>query len=147
VDEGATIVTHHMNQPYYEQAWKAPHAINPDRLSQSGKTAMFETFTDKKVMTDGRRSIEIYPIAGSGHNDAFAMVYLPAERILIEADAYTPAAANTPAPSMPNPFSVNLYENIQRLKLDVRQIAALHGPRVTTMADLRAAIGQTTSTN
>ena len=37
---------------------------------------------------------------------------------------------------MPNPFAVNLYENIQRLKLDVRQIAALHGPRVATMADL-----------
>ena len=32
---------------------------------------------------------------------------------------------------------MNLYENIQRLKLDVRQIAALHGPRVATMADLR----------
>jgi len=34
-----------------------------------------------------------------------------------------------------------LYENIQRLKLDVKQIAALHGPRLTTMADLRTAIG------
>jgi hypothetical protein len=42
---------------------------------------------------------------------------------------------------MPNPYSVNLYENIQRLKLDVKQIAALHGPRVATMADLRTAIG------
>ena len=31
---------------------------------------------------------------------------------------------------MPNPFSVNLYDNIQRLKLDVRQIAALHASRL-----------------
>jgi hypothetical protein len=31
---------------------------------------------------------------------------------------------------------------VQRLKLDVRQIAALHGPRVATLAELRAAIGQ-----
>ena len=75
------------------------------------------------------------------------MVYLPTERVLIEADAFTPGAANAPPPAMPSPFTVNLYENIQRLKLDVRQIAALHGPRVTTMADLRAAIGQTASTN
>ena len=30
----------------------------------------------------------------------------------------------------------------QRLKLDVRQIAALHGPRVATLAELRTAIGQ-----
>jgi hypothetical protein len=28
----------------------------------------------------------------------------------------------------------------------VRQIAALHGPRLTTMADLRAAIGQRANT-
>jgi len=142
VDEGATIVTHAMNRPYYEQAWAAPRTINPDRLAESKKTATFETFTDKHVLTDGSRTIEIHQIAGGGHNDAFAMVYLPKEKILMEGDAYTPAAANAPPPAMPNPFSVNLHNNIQRLKLDVRQIAALHGPRLTTMADLRAAIGQ-----
>jgi glyoxylase-like metal-dependent hydrolase (beta-lactamase superfamily II) len=146
VDEGATIVTHAMNQPYYEMAWKAPHTLNPDRLAQSNKTAMFETFTDKHTLTDGKRAIEIYPIAGNGHNDAFAMVYLPAEGILIEADAYTPAAANAPPPAAPNPFSVNLNDNIAKLKLNVRQIAALHGPRVATMADLRAAITPRTNT-
>ena len=143
VDEGATIVTHEMNKPYYEQAWAAPRTLNPDKLAQSKKAAMFETFTDKHVLTDGGRSIEIHQIVGGGHNDAFAMIYLPTEKILIEGDAYTPAAANAPPPASPNPFSVNLNDNIQRLKLDVRQIAALHGPRLTTMTDLRAAIGQT----
>jgi len=83
----------------------------------------------------------VYEIAGSGHNDGFAMVYLRKEKILAEGDAYTPAAADAPPPATPNPYSVNLYENIQRLKLDVKQIAALHGPRITTMADLRTAIG------
>jgi glyoxylase-like metal-dependent hydrolase (beta-lactamase superfamily II) len=147
VDEGATIVTHALNKPYYEQAWAAPRTINPDKLAGSNKSATFETFTEKHVLTDGRRTIEVHQIAGSGHNDAFAMVYLPAEKILVEVDAYTPLAGNTPPPAVPNPFAVNLYENIQRLKLDVRQIAALHGPRVATMADLRAFIGQRGSTD
>jgi hypothetical protein len=129
-----------MNKPYYEQAWAAPRTLSPDRLAQSGKSAKFETVTDKHVLTDGKRSIEIYEIAGSGHNDGFLMVYLPKEKILIEGDAYTPVAADAPAPAL-NPYSVNLHENIVRLKLDVRQIAALHGPRLTTMADLRSAIG------
>jgi glyoxylase-like metal-dependent hydrolase (beta-lactamase superfamily II) len=141
VDEGAIIVTHQMNRPYYEQAWAAPRTLGPDKLAESKKAAMFETFTDKHVLTDGKRSIEIHQIAGSGHNDAFALIYLPTEKVLIEGDAYTPAAANAPPPATPNPFSVNLNDNIQRLKLDVRQIAALHGPRVSTMNDLRAAIG------
>jgi glyoxylase-like metal-dependent hydrolase (beta-lactamase superfamily II) len=147
VDEGATIVTHSINKPYYEQAWAAPRTINPDKLASSNKSAAFETFTDKHVLTDGPRTIEVHQIAGSGHNDAFAMVYLPAEKILIEVDAYAPPAGNAPPPATPNPFAVNLYDNIQRLKLDVRQIAALHGPRVATMADLRAFIGQRSSTD
>jgi glyoxylase-like metal-dependent hydrolase (beta-lactamase superfamily II) len=146
VDEGATIVTHQMNRPFYEQAWAAPHALNPDRLAQSNRAPVFETFTDRHVLTDGRRSIEIHHIAGNGHNDAMVMVYLPAERILTEADAFTPPAPNAPAPAMPNPFAVNLHDNIQRLKLDVRQIAALHGARAGTMADLRNFIGMRTIT-
>src|SRR5213078_4275999 len=72
VDEGATIVTHEMNRPYYEQAWRAPHSLVPDRLEQSKKAPVFETFSDKHTLSDGDRTVEIYPIQGSGHNDAFA---------------------------------------------------------------------------
>jgi glyoxylase-like metal-dependent hydrolase (beta-lactamase superfamily II) len=142
VAEGATIVTHQMNRAFYEQAWAAPRTIAPDRLARAPKAATFETFTGRHVLSDGGRSIEVHQIAGGGHNDAFAMVYLPAEKILIEGDAYTPVAVNAPRPAVPNPYSVNLYENIRRLKLDVQQIAALHGPRLTTMDDLAVAIGQ-----
>jgi glyoxylase-like metal-dependent hydrolase (beta-lactamase superfamily II) len=140
VDEGATIVTHQLNRPYYEQAWAAPRTLNPDRLAKSKKGATFETFTDKHVLTDGKRTIEVHALAGNGHNDAFAMVYLPAEKILVEVDAYAPPAANAPMPTVPSPFAVNLHDTIQRLKLDVRQIAPLHG-RVATMAELRSFIG------
>jgi len=142
VAEGATIVTHQLNRVYYQKAWAAPRTLNPDLLASSHKVAHFETFKSKHVLTDGHRAIEIHPIAGSGHNDAFALIYLPTEKVLIEADAYTPTAANVPAPVAPNPYSVNLYDNIQKLKLDVAQIAGLHGPRVVTLADLRTAIGQ-----
>jgi rhodanese-related sulfurtransferase/glyoxylase-like metal-dependent hydrolase (beta-lactamase superfamily II) len=139
VDEGATIVTHAANKPYYEKVWAAPRTIDPDRLATSKKAARFETFTAKHVLPDAKRAVEIYPVAGSGHNDAFALVYLPAEKILVEADAYTPLAASAPAPAAPNPYTVNLNDNIEKLKLDVAQIAPLHG-RLVTLADLRAAI-------
>jgi hypothetical protein len=39
-----------------------------------------------------------------------------------------------------NPYMVNLYDNILRLKLDVGQIVPLHGPRTGTLAELRKAI-------
>ncbi|WP_333874027.1 MBL fold metallo-hydrolase [Methylobacter sp.] len=145
VDEGSTIVTLQPNQSYYEKIWAAPHTINPDRLAKSQKPAHFESFTGKHVLSDGKRTIEIHSIAGNSHNDAFVLVYLPKEKILVEADAFTPTAANVPPPAKANPYSVNLYQNIQKLKLDVGQIAALHGPRVVTLADLRNFIGQPTA--
>jgi glyoxylase-like metal-dependent hydrolase (beta-lactamase superfamily II) len=144
-DAGATIVTHAPNQAYYEKVWAAPHTLKPDRLATSKKPARFETFTGKHVLSDGNRTIEIHGLAGNSHNDAFVAVYLPGEKILIEADAYTPAPANAPPQAAPNPYSVNLFDNIRKLKLDVDRIASLHGPRVATLADLRAAIGLQTS--
>jgi glyoxylase-like metal-dependent hydrolase (beta-lactamase superfamily II) len=140
VDNGSTIVTHDINKPYYQKVWAAPHTLNPDRLAVSKKSAQFETFKDKYVLTDGSRKIEIYPIAGNSHNDAFALVYLPAEKVLVEADAYTPLAPGAAAPTSVNPYSQNLFENIQKLKLDVDQIAAIHGPGVVKLADLKAYI-------
>lgn len=142
VDEGATVVTEAANRPYYEKAWAQPRTIRPDRLANSGKTANFETFVDKHVLTDGKRRIELYSIADNSHNDAFIMAYLPREKILVEADAYTPPTAATPLLPKPNPYSVNLYDNItKKLKLKVDHIAALHGPHVATLNDLRAYIG------
>jgi glyoxylase-like metal-dependent hydrolase (beta-lactamase superfamily II) len=143
-DLGATIVTHKGNVAYYKSAWSAARKINPDRLARSGKQARFATFTGKHVLTDGKRRIEIYPIFDNTHNDAFAMVYLPAEKILIEGDAYTPLAANAKPPATPNPYAVNLLENIEKLKLDVAQIAALHGPGIVKLGDLQAYNGRST---
>jgi glyoxylase-like metal-dependent hydrolase (beta-lactamase superfamily II) len=142
VDEGAIVVTHEDNRPFYEQAWAAPRMLMADMLAKSMKAPTFETVSGRHELTDGRRRIEIHEIEGNGHNDAFLMVYLPAERILFVSDAYSPGPANAPAPAMPNPFTVNLAENVQRLGLDVRQIAGGHGQRVGTMADLRTASGQ-----
>jgi glyoxylase-like metal-dependent hydrolase (beta-lactamase superfamily II) len=140
VAEGATVVTHEMNRPYYEKAWAEPRTIRPDRLARTPRTVTFETFTDKHVLGDGQRQIEVHRIAGSGHNDAYAMVYLPAERILIQVDAYAPLAPNATPPAAVNPFAVNLLENVDRLKLPVRTIAALHGPGAATIDDLRTAV-------
>ena len=71
----------------------------------------------------------------SVHNDTFLMVYLPKEKLLIEADDYTPLPPNAPPPATPNPLNVNLIENIERLKLAVDKILPLHG-RVAQTSEL-----------
>jgi hypothetical protein len=66
------------------------------------------------------------------------LVYLPAEKLLIEADVYSPPAANATT-VLPAPFAANLVENIDRLGLNVERIVPIHG-RVVPVADLRSAV-------
>jgi glyoxylase-like metal-dependent hydrolase (beta-lactamase superfamily II) len=142
VAEGVTVITHATNKAFFEQAFAAPRTVNPDKLAQSGKKASVESLNDKLVLQDATRTLEIYHIGGNPHADGLILAYLPKEKLLIEADAYTPAPPNTPPPAQPNPFSVNLHDNIGKLKLEVDRILPLHG-RIVTLAELLSAIGRT----
>lgn len=135
VADGATIVTQAGNVPFFERAFATPNQIAPDRLAQSGRRATFMAVSDRASLSDGARTIDIHRITDSVHNDTFLMVHLPAEKILIEADAYTPLAAGAAPPATPNANNVNLIDNIERLKLQVERIAPLHG-RVVPLAEL-----------
>jgi glyoxylase-like metal-dependent hydrolase (beta-lactamase superfamily II) len=140
VAEGATILTAAENKAYYEKLWAMPHTLIPDRLAKAPKKPVIEAVADKRVLTDVTRTLELYRLQGSNHADTMLIGYLPKEKVLIEADVYNPAPPNaTPGPVVKE--SVNLYENIKRLNLEVQQITPLHG-RLVTISDLRKAIGQ-----
>ena len=138
VAEGATIVTQADNVPFFEHAFAQGNRIRPDAMAASGRRPSFLAVPDKLEIGDATRSVQLHRIVGSPHNDSFLLVYLPAERLLIEADAYTPAPPNAPPPAVANANNVNLVDNIERLKLKVDRILPLHG-RVVPVADLYAA--------
>ncbi|MBI3683060.1 MAG: MBL fold metallo-hydrolase [Acidobacteria bacterium] len=138
--EGLTIVTHKANEAFYRNALAPPRTLSPSKKPGKVKPKIL-AFTEKHVMTDGARTLELHLIQGSPHHDGILMAYLPKEKILVEADVYTPAAPNAPPPAAPNPASVNLYENIQKRKLEVAQIAPIHG-RLVPLSELERAIGK-----
>jgi len=136
VAEGATIITHELNKPYYEKTFSAPRALSPDALSKNPREAKFETITDKYVLTDGARRLELYLAQGNLHNAGLLIAYMPKEKLLIEPDLFTPPPPKTPPTAAVSPYTASLQANIKRLKLDVRQIAPLHG-RVVPVAELQ----------
>ena len=141
VAEGATIITHQSNQAFYETTFKAPHTLNPDRQWREKKKAKILAIGAKHVMSDSARAVELHLIQDNPHNSGIIMAWLPKERLLVEVDVYTPLPPNAPPPANPNPNMVNLYENIQRLNLDVNRIVPLHG-RVVDLAELKKTIGK-----
>jgi len=141
VAEGVTVVTHEMSKAFYEKAWARPRTIEPDLLSKNTKPATFETVTDKKVMTDGSRTLELHYLQGSGHNAATLIAYLPKERILMYGDGYNPPPGDDPRdPTRTPEYGLDLYNNVQRLKLNPARIAPVHG-RVVPFENLKIAIG------
>jgi glyoxylase-like metal-dependent hydrolase (beta-lactamase superfamily II) len=141
VAEGATIITHDVNKAFLEQSLAAPRTVQPDKLAQSGKKATVEGMQDKRVLTDTTRTVELYLIKGTVHDDGIIMAYLPKEKLLVEADVYIPAAPNAAPPAQPNPNNVNLYDNIERLNLAVDQILPMHGRKVP-LSELQKWIGK-----
>jgi glyoxylase-like metal-dependent hydrolase (beta-lactamase superfamily II) len=141
VAEGAELITSAAAKPYFERVLANANRIAPDALAKSGRTARVTGISGSTVLRDSTRPIEIHEIQGSVHAQGFLMVWLPKERLLIEADAYTPGPPNSPPPAVPNGNQVNLVQNIERLKLNVDRILPLHS-RIATMAELYAQIGR-----
>jgi glyoxylase-like metal-dependent hydrolase (beta-lactamase superfamily II) len=142
MDEGATIVTHNSNKSFLERVAKTQHTLGPDRQAASRKSPKIQTVGDEGTLSDGTRTIKLYRLQGYEHTGDMLITYLPKEKIVAEPDAFTPPPqAGTPLISPAVIYAKALYDNIQRLKLDVQVIAPFHGNRKSDMAELARAAG------
>jgi glyoxylase-like metal-dependent hydrolase (beta-lactamase superfamily II) len=139
--EGIGVITHESNRAFFESALMAPATMTPDKQQGARRQVAVEGVRDRHMLTDGTRTVEIHHMAGNTHADGMLIVYLPKERLLIQADAFTPGPPNAPAPAIMNPLSVNLADNITRLNLAVDRLLPLHG-RIVPLAELNRAIGR-----
>jgi glyoxylase-like metal-dependent hydrolase (beta-lactamase superfamily II) len=142
VAEGATIVTGAANVPYFQRVLAQTNAVRPDALARAAKAPSLRGVADKLDIGDATRPVEVHAITGGNHAEGFVMVYLPRERLLIQADAFTPPPPNTAPPATANANNVNLVDNIERLRLAVDRILPLHG-RVVPLSELYAQTGRT----
>jgi glyoxylase-like metal-dependent hydrolase (beta-lactamase superfamily II) len=140
ISRGLTVVTQAGNREFYERVlYPRRHAVAPDTLARNPRPLRVLSVSDKYVRRDSLRTIEVYRIDGSRHSGSMLMVYLPAEKLLIEADLFTPPAASATSTAPPSfPFAANLLDNIQRRGLDVERIVPIHG-RVVPFSELQTA--------
>ena len=77
------------------------------------------------MISDGTRTLDIYALQNIDEA-AHVVAYLPAEKILFNADLYLPPAANQKPPANTT-WMRELNQELKRLKLDVAQDAGIHG--------------------
>jgi glyoxylase-like metal-dependent hydrolase (beta-lactamase superfamily II) len=132
---GATVVTHAGNRGFYENVffYPAPRTLEPDLLStrypwfRQNRIPTFETVTDKYVISDGVRTLDLLALQNVIHDGNMLVAYLPTERILINADMFGPPAPNAPLPMRRNTNVRELAANIRRLNLNIDRHVGIHG--------------------
>ena len=135
VSEGLTVITQKANAAFYQDAVGRSHTIVPDALAKNPKPLKVETVDEELELKDARMTVNLYRIAGSAHADTLLMAYFPRERLIVEADVYSPGGAIAP-------YAANLLENIKKRNLRVDRIVPIHGT-IAPFAELtKAALGK-----
>ena len=127
VHEGATVITHEGNRPYYQEILRArPWVLEPDRYALNppeewSEGYIFETVREKFILGDETRTIELHSVNGLAHALGMLIAYIPKEKIVVQADLYNPQATAV------NASNRTFYQTLQRLKLDVSTVVGIHG--------------------
>ena len=132
---GATLVVPFSAKDFYAKVAKAPHSRNPDSLEKNKVGVVIEAFGGgPRILSDGKRHVEVHPLPLS-HAEDLVVVYLPAEKILIEADHISPRNGQV----RPAPAVKEFIPALDKLNLDVATIVGIHGESATLQAARAAA--------
>jgi glyoxylase-like metal-dependent hydrolase (beta-lactamase superfamily II) len=137
VAEGATIVTHRNNEEFFERALNTPRTLLTDTLAKNPKKARVEGVGDKKVYSDGTRTVEMYHVFPAPHSNGLLIAYIPKEKILFQGDFSVTAGqpANDPVKA--------LVPVLERLKLDFDRYINVHASATPqTKADVWKSVGK-----
>ena len=120
VSEGLGVITHKANEAFFQDVVARAHSIAPDALAKNKKPLKLEVVDDMQAIRDDTMEVDLFHIIGSPHAATLLMAYFPRQRILVEADVYSPGSAV-------QPYAANLLENLRQRRLAVDRIVPIHG--------------------
>ncbi len=101
-----------------------------------GNTAFYKSGA-RTTLGDGRSRIEVYEVSTS-HAASFLVMYSPAEKTVFIADHYgSPFAKGLPTASS---SSVDMFNELEKLNIDIDKITTAHNARIFTMKELRDSV-------
>ena len=138
VAEGAIIITQKNNEEFLDKALNTPRTLMSDTLAKNPKKAKFETVAEKKVYSDGTRTVEMYHIYPAPHSNGLIIAYIPKEKVLFQGDF----SVNPGEPA--NDHVKALIPVLERLNLDFDRYINVHASASPqTKADVWKAAGKT----
>ena len=118
---------------------RRPAPIETVGSAEAGGPGTGSSGSTKYVITDGDHIMEVLFVedmsyelgdnsyAQGNHSNDMLMVYLPREKILINADLYSPPDPGAQPPATPTKSMLTLYQNMRKYELDVTQHVPIEG--------------------
>ncbi|HEY7449871.1 MAG TPA: MBL fold metallo-hydrolase [Vicinamibacterales bacterium] len=138
VAEGATIITQRNNEAFFMKALNTPRTLLNDTLAKNPRKATVEAVAEKKVYSDGNRTVEMYHVSPVPHSNGLMIAYLPKEKVVFQGDFSLPAEGQPT-----NDHVKALAPILERLKLDFDRYINVHASAAPqTKADFWKAVGK-----
>ena len=133
VAEGLTVISRRGNEAIFHEMVSRPAQRFPDALGRNPKPLKFIAVDDQLTLKDSTNEVDIYHIVGNYHMADGVIVYLPASRVLVEADQTT---QNWDF----NWWGDSLMNNIEYRNLKIDTVLAVHGQQPVALAEVVSAI-------
>jgi glyoxylase-like metal-dependent hydrolase (beta-lactamase superfamily II) len=137
VAQGATIITQQNNVLFFERALNTPRTLLNDPLAKTPRKVKVEGVAEKKVYSDGTRTVEFYHVPNAPHSNGLLFAYIPKEKVLFQGD-FT-VTDGQPA----NDHVKALFPVLEKLNLDFNRYIPVHTAAAPqTKADVWKSMGK-----
>lgn len=138
VAEGAIVITQKNNEEFLRKALNTPRTLLNDTLAKNPKPAKIEAVSEKKVYSDGSRTVEMYHVSPVPHSNGLMIAYIPKEKILFQGDF----SVNPGEPA--NDHVKALVPILEKLNLDFDRYINVHASAAPQhKSDVWKAVGKT----
>ena len=135
---GATILVEKAHEAPLRTMIESHHTHPTDdlekRRSANQQVGAIEIYDGKKVISDGKQSLELYAFTGSPHVEPMVLAYVPTAKVAFQSDLWFPGTGGAG-----NPAAKQLLDSMHALKLNIATNAGGHGG-VAPGAELEKAI-------
>lgn len=137
VRAGANIVTTPGNRGFFRRMVEDVFASSLSGNPPIARREFIETFQKKRVFSEGGQTVELYDIGAGPHAEEMTVAYFPNEKIIFQGDLLNLPDDGRLAGA--NATTKHFAEWLEKSKLAVDKIAAVHGPPAT-LEQMRQAI-------
>ena len=133
----AAILTTPGNVEFYKKLANIRQTIRPDPQSETPRAPIIETFSRKRVISDGGQTLELHDVGPNTHSEELTIAYLPRQRLLWQADqVFTPMTGRALNKAMP--VTVEFAGRLRSLGLaDFHQMVEAHHSRLLSAEEFR----------